>query len=66
MANLEQFFENRTVLVIAHRLSTVRKADQIVVLDNGMIREQGTHHELVSRKGYYYDLVKDQLELAEA
>lgn len=65
MANLEQFFENRTVLVIAHRLSTVRKADKIVVLDNGMIREQGTHYELVRRKGYYYNLVKDQLELTE-
>ncbi|GAB4022750.1 peptidase domain-containing ABC transporter [Spirosoma koreense] len=66
MANLEQFFENRTVLVIAHRLSTVRKADQIIVLDNGMIREQGTHLELVMKKGYYYELVKNQLELAEA
>ncbi|UHG94921.1 peptidase domain-containing ABC transporter [Spirosoma oryzicola] len=66
MANLEQFFENRTVLVIAHRLSTVRKADQIIVLDNGMIRERGTHLELVAKRGYYYELVKNQLELAEA
>ena len=66
MANLERFFESRTVLVIAHRLSTVRKADQIVVLDNGAIREQGTHQELVIKKGFYYELVKDQLELAEA
>ncbi len=63
MENLDRFFEGRTVVVVAHRLSTVKKADQIVVLDNGKIVEIGTHYELVSAKGNYFNLVKDQLEL---
>ena len=63
MENLEHFFRDRTVVIIAHRLSTVKNADQIVVLDKGVIIEQGTHHELISRKGQYYHLVKNQLEL---
>ena len=63
--NLNSFFKGRTVLVVAHRLSTVKNADQIVVLNKGIISEQGTHSELISRKGEYYILVKNQLELGE-
>lgn len=61
--NLESFFIGRTVVVVAHRLSTVKHADQIVVLNKGVIAERGTHQELVSLKGEYYQLVKNQLEL---
>jgi ATP-binding cassette subfamily B protein len=61
--NLSTFFKNKTVLIIAHRLSTVRHADQIVVLDEGKVAEVGTHIELVSAAGKYYELVKNQLEL---
>ncbi|MEM1322780.1 MAG: peptidase domain-containing ABC transporter [Bacteroidota bacterium] len=60
---LEQFFEGRTVIVVAHRLSTVRNADQIVVLDKGQIVEIGRHEELVEQKGAYFELIKNQLEL---
>ncbi len=63
MENLNQFFKNRTAVVIAHRLSTVKNADQIVVLDKGKIIEKGTHNELIKQKGSYYNLVKNQLEL---
>ncbi len=63
VTKLEQFFKGRTVVVVAHRLSTVRNADQIVVLHNGKIVEGGRHSELVSLNGYYYNLVKNQLEL---
>ena len=63
MENLDVFFEGRTVIVVAHRLSTVKKADQIVVLEKGEIVEKGTHNELVKAKGAYFKLVKDQLEL---
>ena len=63
MNNLESFFKGRTVVVVAHRLSTVRNADNIVVLDKGLIIEQGTHAELTKQKGEYYNLVKNQLEL---
>jgi len=63
MQKLNSFFENKTVLVIAHRLSTVKNADQIVVIDKGRIVEVGNHQELVQLKGDYYRLVKNQLEL---
>ena len=61
--NLKDFFTGKTVVVVAHRLSTVRDAGQIVVLDGGSIVEKGRHEELVKRKGHYYQLVKNQLEL---
>ncbi|MCM5527873.1 peptidase domain-containing ABC transporter [Parasegetibacter sp. NRK P23] len=63
MENLQSFFQNRTVLVVAHRLSTVKNADYIVVLHQGRLVEYGTHTDLSLRKGYYYNLVKNQLEL---
>ncbi len=63
MENLTKFFRNRTVVVVAHRLSTVKNADNIIVLDKGNIVEQGTHTELTEKRGYYYNLVKNQLEL---
>ncbi len=61
--NLEKFFTGKTVVIIAHRLSTVKNADKIVVLDKGKIVEEGTHAELSSTRGKYYELVKNQLEL---
>ena len=61
--NLNQFFENKTVVIIAHRLSTVQHADQIIVLDKGVVVETGTHTELVHLQGFYHTLVKNQLEL---
>jgi len=63
MDNLGEFFKGRTVIIVAHRLSTVSNADNIVVLDKGKIIEQGTHRELTALKGDYYRLVKNQLEL---
>lgn len=63
MDQLNTFFEDKTVVVIAHRLSTVRNAHQIVVLDEGKIVEVGNHVELTQRKGKYYELVRNQLEL---
>lgn len=61
--NLQQFFKGKTVLIIAHRLSTVKNADQIIVLKNGEIAETGNHQQLVQNKGDYFNLVKNQLEL---
>jgi ATP-binding cassette, subfamily B, bacterial len=61
--NLNAFFKNRTVVVVAHRLSTVKNADQIVVMEKGEIVEIGTHQELVILRGAYFELVKNQLEL---
>lgn len=61
--NLQQFFKGKTVLIIAHRLSTVKNADQIIVLKNGKIAEIGTHQRLVKNKADYFNLVKNQLEL---
>ena len=63
MENLNQFFKGKTAVVIAHRLSTVKNADQIVVLENGEIAEIGNHKELTNKKGIYFNLVKNQLEL---
>ncbi|MGV3601343.1 MAG: peptidase domain-containing ABC transporter [Dyadobacter fermentans] len=64
MRNLDEFFKGRTVIVVAHRLSTVRHADQIVVMDKGEIVEIGMHDELVLAHGKYFELVSNQLELA--
>lgn len=66
MHNLKAFCRGRTVLVIAHRLSTVKDADFIAVLEKGRITESGTHQELILKKGTYFHLVKNQLELEEA
>lgn len=63
MKHLRTFYRGKTVVVVAHRLSTVRDADKIVVLDKGRIAEEGTHEELTEKKGLYYQLVKNQLEL---
>ena len=65
MKNLDEFFIGKTVVVVAHRLSTVKNADQIIVLDKGRIVETGTHKTLVNQQGYYFNLVKNQLELGE-
>lgn len=63
MENLDEFNKGRTVVVVAHRLSTVRNADKIIVLEKGEIVEQGSHEELTILEGKYYQLVKNQLEL---
>lgn len=63
MENLKTFLQNRTVIVVAHRLSTVKNADQIIVLHKGQIQEMGSHDYLINKRGSYYKLVKDQLEL---
>ena len=63
MEALETFYNGKTVIVAAHRLSTIRNADHIVVLDHGKIVEEGNHNELIAQKGIYYGLIKDQLEL---
>lgn len=63
MKKLNQFFEGKTAVIVAHRLSTVTNADLIIVLDKGEVIEQGTHEELTKLKGAYYQLVKNQLEL---
>jgi ATP-binding cassette subfamily B protein len=64
MRNLETFFEDRTVVVVAHRLSTIRNADQIVVIEDGQIIEKGTHDQLLAAEGRYYDMLTTQLEAA--
>lgn len=62
--NMDAIFENKTRLVIAHRLNTVKNADKIVVLKDGRIIEEGNHHELIMDHGFYYELVKEQLQLS--
>ena len=61
--NLDRFYKGKTVVVVAHRLSTVKNADQIVVIDHGRVVEIGDHEELIERRGAYYNLVRNQLEL---
>ena len=63
VSNLDDFYRGRTVVVVAHRLSTVRNADHIIVVDSGRIVETGTHESLIALGGTYYNLVKNQLEL---
>ena len=63
MDNLKEFYKGKTVVIVAHRLSTVQHADNIIVLDKGKIVEEGTHKELTEKRGAYYELVKNQLEL---
>ena len=63
LENLQHFFKGKTVIGVAHRLSTVKNADKIVVMANGEIIEKGTHAELILKRGKYYELVKNQLEL---
>ncbi len=65
MKNLDAFFKTRTVIIVAHRLSTVKNADQIIVLNKGEITEVGSHDDLIKLKGQYFTLVKNQLELGE-
>ncbi len=62
MQSLNSFYKNKTVVVVAHRLSTVRNADNIIVLDHGRIAEQGNHEHLLAQKGKYYNLIINQLE----
>ncbi|GHU62164.1 ABC transporter ATP-binding protein [Bacteroidia bacterium] len=63
MDNMTEFYKGKTVVIVAHRLSTVQHADKIIVLEKGKIVEEGTHRELTEKKGAYYTLVKNQLEL---
>lgn len=63
MKNLQLFFKDKTVVIVAHRLSTVKNADNIIVLHNGEISESGTHKQLTGNRGRYFELVKNQLEL---
>jgi ATP-binding cassette subfamily B protein len=63
LENLRRFYTGKTVVIIAHRLSTVRNADAIVVLNKGRVAEIGTHEELVQSKGHYYSLISNQLDL---
>ncbi len=63
MENLNEFYKGKTVVIVAHRLSTVQHADNIIVLDKGKVIEEGTHKELTEKKGAYYTLVRNQLEL---
>lgn len=65
MENLHEFYKGKTVLIVAHRLSTVHNADKIIVLDKGKIIEQGTHEQLTAKHGAYYTLIKNQLELGK-
>lgn len=61
MNNLQKYFKNKTVVIAAHRLSTIRNADQIIVMNDGKVTEQGNHEELMAQKGAYYKLKQNQL-----
>ena len=63
---LDDVFKDKTVIVVAHRLSTIRKADQIIVMQSGMVAEIGTHVSLMQRKGRYFQLVQSQVDLTSA
>ena len=63
VSNLREFYKGRTVVVVAHRLSTVKDADNIIVMENGKVAESGTHSELTALEGVYFNLIKNQLEL---
>ena len=63
MENLKSFCREKTAIIIAHRLSTVKEADNIIVMERGRVVEQGTHEELIRLRGNYYTLIKNQLEL---
>ena len=63
--NLDSFNKNRTVVIVAHRLSTIRNADNIIVLDNGIVKEQGTHQDLLGQKGVYWKLVQYQMDAVD-
>ena len=65
MRNLKDFYKGRTVVIVAHRLSTVRHADNIIVLEKGRVVEEGTHEQLLRRRGTYCKLVKSQLKLED-
>lgn len=62
MLNFRKYLKNKTIIVIAHRLSTVVNADKIIYLDNGQMTEEGTHSSLLRKKGSYYNLIKNQLQ----
>ena len=64
LKNLNEFFKNRTTVVVAHRLSTIKNAHLIVVIEEGQILEKGTHDELIAMKGRYFELLTTQLESA--
>jgi ATP-binding cassette, subfamily B, bacterial len=61
--NINNYFKEKTMIIVAHRLSTVKNADQIIVLDNGNIIEKGNHNDLIKLKGKYFELIQNQLEL---
>ena len=65
LRNLYDFYRGKTVVIIAHRLSTVQNADKIIVMENGEIIDEGTHKELVAKKGTYFELVRNQLEIGD-